>query len=290
VQNDIELQAGHLHLIAGAKLEHHSDIGFAPQPSLRLLWLPEEQMSFWAAVSRAVRTPSRGETDGRLIIATIPTLEGQPPFFAIGEGNPDQEAEKLTAFEIGGRLRPTEWLFLDLATFVHFLKDGGDVELKAPVSMEEPYSDLMKLPLLMGNYTNGEIYGIEMSAGWHLRPNWRLQGSYTYLNAQLNLRELALISRSDPNHRLVLNSWMELTDDLQLDGTLRYTGDLADLGVDSYVEMDLRLGWQVGDRALFELVGRDLLHARHQEFQTGVIRYEPTQKQREVYVALSYGF
>jgi len=35
--------------------------GFDVQPSARLLWTPSAQQTFWAAVTRAVRTPSRNE-------------------------------------------------------------------------------------------------------------------------------------------------------------------------------------------------------------------------------------
>ena len=48
-----------LSLIAGVKLEKSSFVGWQLLPNLRVAYQPSERALFWAAVSRAVRTPSR---------------------------------------------------------------------------------------------------------------------------------------------------------------------------------------------------------------------------------------
>ncbi|HEX8527177.1 TonB-dependent receptor plug domain-containing protein, partial [Allosphingosinicella sp.] len=48
-----------LDLIAGLKLERSSFSGVELLPNLRLAWRPSERSTWWGAVSRAVRTPSR---------------------------------------------------------------------------------------------------------------------------------------------------------------------------------------------------------------------------------------
>ena len=49
----------HLRLTVGTKVEHNAWTGFEVQPSVRLAWVPDERRTLWAAISRAVRTPTR---------------------------------------------------------------------------------------------------------------------------------------------------------------------------------------------------------------------------------------
>ena len=57
VQYELPIVRDKLTLTAGTKLEHNNFSGFEYQPSVRLLWTPTPHQSFWAAVTRAVRTP-----------------------------------------------------------------------------------------------------------------------------------------------------------------------------------------------------------------------------------------
>ena len=59
IQDDVELVKNRLHFILGSKIEHNDVTGFVIQPNARLLWTPTSAQTFWASVSRAVRTPSR---------------------------------------------------------------------------------------------------------------------------------------------------------------------------------------------------------------------------------------
>ncbi|RMF60307.1 MAG: TonB-dependent receptor, partial [Calditrichaeota bacterium] len=60
LQDDIALARHRLYLIIGSKFEHNDFTGFEIQPNIRLKWTPSTRQTVWAAVSRAVRTPSRG--------------------------------------------------------------------------------------------------------------------------------------------------------------------------------------------------------------------------------------
>ena len=53
-------------LAIGSKLEHNNYTGFEVQPDGRILWSRPPRQSFWAPISRAVRTPSRLEEDVQL--------------------------------------------------------------------------------------------------------------------------------------------------------------------------------------------------------------------------------
>ena len=63
LQDEIALVKERLVLTLGTKLEHNDYTGFEWQPSARLLWTPTPRQSVWASISRAVRTPSRAESD-----------------------------------------------------------------------------------------------------------------------------------------------------------------------------------------------------------------------------------
>ena len=107
-----------LHLTLGSKLEHNDITGFEWEPSGRLAWTPTEKQTVWAAVSRAVRTPSDLEQD---ILenrsASTAAAESPPPVLVSVFGNPNLESEVLTAYELGYRVKPIERLSFDVAAF-----------------------------------------------------------------------------------------------------------------------------------------------------------------------------
>ena len=81
VQDRIALDAAHAWSVTiGSKFEVNNITDFEVQPSLRLLWAPSDRTSAWTAVSRAVRTPSRANSDLYLEPA---------PGVMIPLGNPD---------------------------------------------------------------------------------------------------------------------------------------------------------------------------------------------------------
>ncbi|WP_164740325.1 TonB-dependent receptor domain-containing protein, partial [Xanthomonas euvesicatoria] len=61
LQNKYALIRDEVFLTLGSKFEQNDYTGFEVQPSARLSWLVDNTQSVWGSVSRAVRTPSRGE-------------------------------------------------------------------------------------------------------------------------------------------------------------------------------------------------------------------------------------
>ena len=70
VQDKIALIHDQLYLTLGSKFSINNFTGFEFQPNARLAWTPDDKHTLWAAVSRAVRTPSRSEDSGRFNAAT----------------------------------------------------------------------------------------------------------------------------------------------------------------------------------------------------------------------------
>src|SRR6185437_9965790 len=89
-------------LIGGARLEHNPYDGNQFLPNLRLAWNFAPSDLAWAAVSRAVRSPSRIEED---------VFEPSKPPFLL-EGNPDFQSEVAWVYEAGLRMQPSpKWSY-----------------------------------------------------------------------------------------------------------------------------------------------------------------------------------
>ena len=113
IQDEIMLEEDLWYLVLGSKFEHNDFTGFEYQPSVRLLYTPTERKTWWAAVSRAVRTPSR--VDQNLVSHQFVSPAG--PTFVEALGNPSPVSEALIAYELGYRTQPTDDFAWDLALF-----------------------------------------------------------------------------------------------------------------------------------------------------------------------------
>ncbi len=93
VQDDITLIKDRLHVILGSKFEHNDYTGFEIQPTARLLWTPHKRHTVWTSISRAVRTPSRGDNDTltnqRILPPGTPENPGPLPTLVRFLGNRD---------------------------------------------------------------------------------------------------------------------------------------------------------------------------------------------------------
>ena len=96
-QDDFSLVPDKLSFIAGAKLLHSSFSGFDVEPSVRLLWTPTQRSTFWAAVTRAVRTPSDIEDT----LQNTSLLSTDPLAFSVTKGNGTFTSETLIGYEVG---------------------------------------------------------------------------------------------------------------------------------------------------------------------------------------------
>ena len=93
-QDEFALSPNRFRLTIGAKFEHNSYSGFEVQPTARVLWTIDAANSLWAAVTRAVRTPSRVEAD----YTTTSLVSPATPTFVRLVPNPEFDSEKLVAY------------------------------------------------------------------------------------------------------------------------------------------------------------------------------------------------
>jgi iron complex outermembrane receptor protein len=83
---------------------------------------------------------------------------------------------------------------------------------------------------------------------------------------------------------------MDLTPSITFGTWLRYVDTLPAYGIDSYVAMDARIGWQVHSQVELSLAGRNLLDNAHPEFGYLFINTIPSEIERSVYAKATWTF
>jgi len=308
VQDELGLFPDRLYLTLGSKFEHNDYTGVEIQPNGRLIWTPTERHTSWAAMSRAIRTPSRVDNDAWLndsvilagfLFPSLPTeLKSTPTLISIS-GRRDIESEELVAYELGSRVQPVNHLFLDIAVFYHVYDNlmTAEVDEQAPgFRPAEPSHYVANY--IVANKMQGETYGVELAIDWRRLDWWRLKAAYSYLEIQLRIDEDSedyiteqMYEGADPNHRLSLFSSLALRKYLELDLWLRYVDNLPSLATDSYITMDARLGWKPRNDLEVSIVGQNLLDNYHPEFKTDMaIEGIPTQVERGIYGKITWRF
>src|SRR5262249_47648819 len=146
---EITLVESALFLTLGTKLEDNDFTGFEVQPSIRLLWAPEQTWAAWAAVSRGVRTPTRAEDDLRYrqFLAPPIILDSVRTF----------DSEELIAYEIGYRAQPVERFSWDIALFYNRYQHLLSQRRVGPAPPQSTQ-------FFDANDNQGDGYGFELSA------------------------------------------------------------------------------------------------------------------------------
>jgi iron complex outermembrane receptor protein len=259
-----------LSVTLGLKAEHNSYTGLEWMPNARLAWRPWRDALLWAAVSRAVRTPSRFDRD--LI---------NPGLVA---GGPDFDSESVIAYEVGYRGQPMARVSVSVSAYYNVYKDLRTVEASGPTIF----------PLVIRNGMEGDTYGVEAWGDYALTDWWRLGAGYSFLHKDLTLKPGSadvfgvLFAGNDPEHQAQLHSHMDLPARLELDMDLRAVSRLPSPVVPGYAELNARLGWRMSKHVELSLNGENLLHDRHEEFVSSSIAGREIS--RSVYAAARWSF
>jgi iron complex outermembrane receptor protein len=296
---DEVLLAQDVYLTVGSKLEHNDYTGYEVEPSARLQWNVDPAQLLWAAVSRAVRTPSRYDHD----LVTPTGLANAPPPFQFPtnylQGNPDFVSEVLIAYEAGYRATLGPNLALSLSTFYNDYNDLRSIT-PTPTTVFYPYP----YPDIFANNLEGDTYGLELSGSYQLLDWWRLHAGYDLLRENIHVRPGAVDAAgagnetADPQQQVALRSSMDLPGRVSLDAALRWVDELhMDNGptagpvlgtVPSYFALDSRLAWQISQRLELTVEGRNLLHAEHIEY--GFPSPSREEIGRSVFAKITWGF
>jgi iron complex outermembrane receptor protein len=296
LQDELALWPDTLSLLLGTKIEHNSYTGIEIQPNARLLLTPWSDHTLWAAVARAVRTPSRAERDVRFEQSLEPT-SGMPLGVARFVGNEDFDSEALIAYEAGYRWQAARNFSTDLALFLNDYRELRTIEAGRPQVETASGAPRLVLPVTPGNGMEGQTWGAELLLDYRPLERWRLQASYTFLEMDLATAP-GSIDRStpeategqSPRHQASLRSLLNLPHALELDAWLRLVDELPAAAVERYLTLDLRLGWRPLKGVELSLVGQNLLDRSHPEFEQDLYRTARSEVERSVYGKLSFSF
>ena len=256
VQDEIKILDS-LSFTMGSKLEHNDYTGWEVQPSGRISWGVTSNQTIWGAVSRAVRTPSRFDTDL--------FLPAKPPFLLAGGEN--FVSENVYAYELGYRVRPHPKVSLTASTFYN---DYDHLRTLTVITATTPYT--------IANNMEGRTYGAELNGTWQVRDDWRLKAGYTVLKEQLHVtaghtdNSHTLLETQDPQQQFSVGSSVDFPHKIEWDTRLRWVDSLQNYSggkfgsVPNYFELEVRVGWQVNDHLELSLVGQNLLHDQHPEY------------------------
>jgi len=280
VQDEIELVEDHWFLTLGTKMEQNNFSGFEIQPSIRLLWMPDETHALWGAISRPVSTPAIYQEASTMNVGPSPSPIW--PTFARLTGNTAFQSEKMLAYEIGYRTQVTERFSWDVATYYN-VYSGLNGFVFDSFYPEDTYW-VMESKWL--NHVSGEAYGVELSASYDINDRWRLWGFYCYQRTEWNRTPeegLFHYDRVIPRNQARLQSSWKLATNWDFDAALRYVDNLPSQNVPRYLTMDLRLAWRPTKYCEAAVVGQNLFQPHHWEFGPETFGLGTTEVRRTVY-------
>jgi iron complex outermembrane recepter protein len=246
VQHD--LQVGEkATLTTGAKAEHNVYTGWEFLPNVRFEYKHSPHDTSWAALSRAVRAPSRLDRDF--------FVPGKPPF--VINGGPNFVSELATVVEAGHRGAVGRSLSYSVTAFrQHYtrLRSGSPP------------------PAMLVNQIEGDVDGFEAWGTWQAAPAWRLSAGWLRLREDLNSTRgtpdpsgVAGLG-NDPHQQWNLRSSLDIGSRGEFDVLVRHVGALPSPAVQAYTAVDARLALRVSPTLELSVLGQNLFDPRHVEF------------------------
>lgn len=295
MQDEISFLDRRLRITLGSKFEHNDYTGPELQPTARGWFELTRRHQLWAAVSRAVRTPSQGERDLRLNLASSPLPDG--PFMLVsGFGSRDLTSERLMAYEAGYRAEVNSRFNLDLATYYNHYTDITSFAPLPPRIEIDPLPPHLLVPFQFGNHLHADGFGTELAANVNPTRFWKITAAHTWLRLGLHYptsAPLTVLERNfkgeTPTQQFNVRSIINLRHGLEFDVAGYYVGELPFQRVPAYTRLDMRVGWSRGEHVEFSIGGQNLLNAQHAEFRS-VYAISPTEVQRNVYVKSIWRF
>ncbi len=294
IQNKTTLLSDCLWLTLGVKWEHNEFTGHELQPSARLLFKATEKQTVWAAVSRAVRTPSQFEESGSVAMAVVPVSSESIMEFSLN-GSEQYDSEELIAYEAGYRWLVLSNLSFDIAFYYNDYNELQTVGFEPLQSLDKVYFE---------NKMQGASYGVELVSDWQPATWSKFQFGYTYIGFDLDVDTASFSSNFDeltayssPKHQLSLQASINLNQDIHCNLLARYVGKLKisqdllsdGMQVDSYFALDANISWNIQENIELMLVGKNLLDSSHLEYVSEMYT-APIDIERSVYGKLSYRF
>ncbi|MCX7087818.1 MAG: TonB-dependent receptor [Methylococcales bacterium] len=298
LQDEIMLIDETLWFTLGSKFEHNDYTGFEGQPTAKLMWTPAASHKLWASVSRAVRTPSRAESNvsiHQLTVPASPQTVNMPVKVTIN-GNQNLQSEALIAYELGYRFTFNSKASLDVTAFYNDYSKLRGANHNVTPQLQGTYPNYyLQQNLIIDNHYSGNTYGFEMAAIWQMMDWWRWDANYSFL--ETNYSDGGNILGTSPKHKASVRAGFIPMQDVNLDFWLRYVGDATALNtkasvayaIPHYLTLDMRLAWKPHESLELSVAGQNLLDDYHLEYieENFVI---PTEIARGVYGKVAWQF
>jgi iron complex outermembrane recepter protein len=301
-QDEIALVQQRLYLTVGARLEHNDYTGFGLMPNIRATWAASDRHMFWAAVSRALRTPSRNDTNLVLNIGDI-APPGDPPILLRLLGNPAYQNERMVAYEAGYRTMPLKRLSIDVNAYFDDWHGLQTTEPSTSFFQPTPPPGFEVQTLMYENLMYGETHGYEISANWKATEHWSLSTGFTFENQHmhtapqsLDTMTAAFVEGSTPDYMWNIRSHYNVRRTVAWDLSAYYVdaltkqGPLVNVKIPAYTRLDTGLTWRIREGLSAGIVGQNLLKDHHMEFEdmNGVM--QSGEIKRSAYAKITWQF
>ncbi|MBW2714116.1 MAG: TonB-dependent receptor, partial [Deltaproteobacteria bacterium] len=148
-------------------------------------------------------------------------------------------------------------------------------------------SDYMVGTTLLSDGNNEESTGIEATLNWAVSKSWAMGFGYSLISRDV-IRGDDSDEDNAPQHQFNVSSNLNLPYNLEFDTYAYYVDEIPSLDVDSYVRLDMRLGWKPKENLEISLQGQNLLESSHEEW-AGVFESGESSR-RAGYLKLTYQF
>lgn len=300
VQDTLQLSR-RLDLTLGSKAEKNDVTGTEIQPGGRLAYRIDEDNFLWGSVSRAVKVPAMATTNFNLRIKSLPNsdLAASRPFDIVMSPSPLVFPEKVVAYEIGYRTKPSKKWNFDVAAFYNDFENVQEIVTGAAATYNPMggAGETQPATVHLVNRGDSDSYGLEIIANYVTNGRWDLTGTYTLFQSDPEDTSLPRNQASLRSHYLLDGNWTLNTalyyyDNIKLHGTNPADVMRWDEGAPAFFRLDLGLVWQPDSGGLqIGLWGQNLLDNSHREYNpdhytsNGVSWIE-----RSCYLAIEIGY
>ena len=204
-----------LSITAGLRADWWRDAELSPR--LSMLWRASPSLAFSAAAYRGFRAPTLNELHRGFRVGNINTLP-----------NADLRSEVLTGYEVGARFRNARLTLFDM----HVDDTIANVTLSVTPSL---------ITRQRRNLGGSRSRGAELDAEWRIRNDWRLSGSWLYVDARVDDSELRV--PQVPRHQATAQaSWRNSGVQARW-SAMQFDDDRNELPLDGYFVVDAFTSW-----------------------------------------------
>ncbi|MBW2362732.1 MAG: TonB-dependent receptor [Deltaproteobacteria bacterium] len=148
-------------------------------------------------------------------------------------------------------------------------------------------------PFSFTNNNSVETAGVELAVRWKPFDYWQLHASYSYLHVsspEVGVNPGGGPEGRDPEHQFQIRSYLDVTEDLELNAALYFVDGTQRFDANSYARLDLGLTWRPFEQVALSVWGQNLTDNHHRESGVVTANEGPAEIQRGVYGRVSLSF